>query len=274
MIATLLVLHATGRTERLELDPARPFVIGRALESDYLLDRPGIDRRHVHLAVHDGGWWIVGGVTTTSGTWLSGRFVTESRRLVDGDVIQLGELADVHFRFSAPGPGVPAAPPRHDLEIRITVEEARARRLPPVGLRMPRPEGMMVMAGADAATWLHVSSPPGGGPHGRVVRGPALTDDPASRLRLQEHLSPRERPDEVAHGRVLALGAELPAITWVSGSSLGRYATLAVAAPLAEAPGEAMVVVFAARAAAGPHEPWTLLTHPSLGAFLGASIVR
>ena len=110
MITTLLVLHADGRMERLELDPARPFVIGRALDADYLLDRPGVDRRHVHLAVHDGGWWLVGGSSTTTGTWLSDRFVTESRRLMDGDVIQIGEVSDVLFRFSAPGVGAPTAP--------------------------------------------------------------------------------------------------------------------------------------------------------------------
>jgi len=116
--------------------------------------------------------------------------------------------------------------------------------------------------------------PPAGGPHARVVRGPSLPSDVASHRGLQRHLSRRERPDEIASGRVLALGTELPAITWVSGVSLGRYATLAVALPLVEAPGEAMVAVFSARAPEGPLEPWTLLTHPSLVAFLAATPLR
>lgn len=274
MITTLLALHASGRMERLELDPARRFVIGRALDADYLLDRHGVDRRHVELAVHDGGWWIMGGVTTTTGTWLSDRFVTESRRLVDGDVIQIGEVTDVLFRFSAPGVSLPTAPPRHDRVLKVTPEEAQARGLPPVGVTMSRPDGMMLVAGTDASSWLHVSSPPGGGPHGRIVRGPTLAGDPASHRRLQEHLSARERPDTIAHGRVLALGAELPAIAWVSGEALGRYASLAVAAPLPEAPGEAMVLVFCARAPLGPLEPWAHLTHPQIAPFLAATPVR
>ncbi len=274
MITTLLVMHASGRTERLELDPARPFVIGRALDADYLLERPGVDRQHVRLAFHDGGWWIVGGVSTTTGTWLSDRFVTESRRLLDGDVIQVGEVTDVLFRFSCPGLGVPTAPPRHDRIVRISPDEARARGRPPVGLEMARPDAMMMMPGSDSSTWLHISSPPGGGPHGRVVRGPTLSSDPGSHRRLQQHLSPREKPDEIASGRVLALGSELPAIAWVSGQSLGRYATLAVAAPLVESPGEAMVLVFAARAAEGPLEPWALLTHPSLASLLSTIPLR
>jgi pSer/pThr/pTyr-binding forkhead associated (FHA) protein len=110
----LLVLHADGRTERFELEPGRPFVVGRALDADYLLDREGVDRQHLHLAHRDGGWWLLGGASTTSGTWLEGRFVLEARRLVDGDVLQIGGVPDVLFQVSDPGSRLPPAPPRFD----------------------------------------------------------------------------------------------------------------------------------------------------------------
>lgn len=112
--AELLVVHADGRLERFELELARPFVVGRALDADYLLDREGVDRQHLHLAHRDGGWWLLGGASTTSGTWLAGRFVLEARRLVDGDVLQVGGAPDVLFRFSDPGARVPPPPARFD----------------------------------------------------------------------------------------------------------------------------------------------------------------
>lgn len=273
MSATLWVLHADGRSEGLVLDPTRRFVIGRGDDASHRLDRDGVDRRHVELVVHDAGWWIQGGSRTTSGTWLEGRFVLESRRLVDGDVIQIGGVEDVLFRFSDASSRVEAAPPRFDQAPIVTPDDAARRGLPRVGLRVEKPEGMMVMIDRDDRAWLTITSPPGGGPHARFLRGPRLDDRPNAPRVLQQHVASREMPDAIASGRVLAFGGTHPAIAWVFGESLGRTATIAIAAPLDEAPGEAMVLVFSVRNP-GDLEPWLVLTHPTLAPLLRAHLLR
>ncbi|MBN8610815.1 MAG: FHA domain-containing protein [Deltaproteobacteria bacterium] len=278
MSASLWVLHVDGLSERLMLDPTRRFVIGRGEEVDFRLDRPGVDRRHVELVVHDGGWWIQGDSRTTSGTWLEGRFVLESRRLVEGDVIQIGGVDDVLFRFSDPRSKAAPTPSRFDRQPTVTPDEAARRGLPRVGLRVEKPDGLMVSIDRDDRSWLTITSPPGGGPHARFLRGPCLDDRPNAPRVLQQHVAPREMPDAIASGRVLAFGGTHPAIAWVFGESLGRMATLAIAAPLAETPGEALVLAFSVRSAAadGPSglEPWLVLTHPTLAPLLRAEILR
>jgi hypothetical protein len=273
MSATLWVLHADGRSERLALDPAQRFVIGRGEDVSHRLDHDGVDRRHVELVVHDGGWWIQGGSRTTSGTWLEGRFVLESRRLVDGDVIQIGGVEDVLFRFSDAGSRIAAAPARFDRAPTVMPDEAAQRGLPRVGLRVEKPNGMMVMVDRDDRGWLTITSPPGGGPHARFVRGTRLDDRPNAPRVLQQHVAPREQPDAIASGRVVALGGMHPAIAWVFGESLGRMASVAIAAPLDEAPGEALVLVFSVRNP-GDLEPWLVLTHPALAPLLRAELLR
>jgi hypothetical protein len=236
-----------------------------------VLDRPGVDRQHVFLTVHDGAWWIVGGTSTTTGTWLSGRFVLESRLLVDGDVIQIGEVHDVLVRFRGSGGGIPPAPPRFDEAIAIGADQAAARGLPRVGLRVSVPKGLMVMRSTDAQCWVTITSPPGGGPHARFVRGPRLDDRPHAPRVLQPHLEPHHSPEEIASGRVLAFGGAHRAIAWVWVESLGRAVVLAVAAPLAQTDDEALVLAFSCRATGGL-EPWLALTHPALGPLLAAEL--
>lgn len=271
--AELWFVGADGALDRVSLAGRTQFVIGRGEEADHRLDRAGIDRAHVHLTVHDGAWWIVGGTTTTTGTWLSGRFVLESRRLVDGDVIQLGELSDVLVRFRGGGGAVPPAPARFDQAVDIAPAAAAARGLPRVGLRFEHPEGLMVMASRDDRCWVTLTSPPGGGPHARFVRGPRLDERPNAPRALLETIDPRAQPDAIASGRVLAFGGVHPAIAWVWGESLARSLTLAVAAPLEETSDEALVLAFSCRAT-GPLEPWLVLTHPSLAPLLAARLSR
>ncbi|MBX7192780.1 MAG: FHA domain-containing protein [Sandaracinaceae bacterium] len=270
--AALRVIHREGGAERVELDPERPFVIGRGSESSYVLDRPGVDRRHVELLFFEGAWWIRGGVGTTSGTWLEGRFVLESRRLIDGDVIQLGEVDDVLFRFESSGTSIPAAPRRFDQRLVVSPDAAAARGLPRVGLELARPEGLMPMPGADDRTWLTLSSPPGGGPFARFVRGPRLDDAAGAPRRLVASVAPREEPTEIASGRVLALAGIHPAIAWVYGESLGRMATIAIAVPHERMPGEAIVLAFSLRSP-GALEPWIVLSHAALAPLLAARLV-
>jgi hypothetical protein len=270
--AELHVLWADGRRERVELDAARELSVGRALDADVLVDREGVDRHHVRIAHRDGGWWLLGGGATTSGTWLSGRFVLEPRRLVDGDVVQLGGAHDVVLRFVLPHARVEAAPPRFDEGIVVHARDAAARGLPAVGLRMRGLPGFHVSVLPDAHAWLRFSAPPGGGPHGAVMRGPVVSswDDEAAIRRLQQHVAPRAQPEHVHAGRVLALGGSRNAIAWVWGESLGRTATVVISAPVGGS--EAMLVVFSQRAGPGPLEPWMVLTDPTLAVLREGSV--
>jgi hypothetical protein len=269
--AEIELCFADGRSERVSLAGRTQLVIGRGEGVDCVLDRPGVDRQHVFLTVHDGAWWIVGGSSTTTGTWLSGRFVLESRRLVDGDVIQLGEVHDALVRYRGPGGAVEPAPPRFDETFAISADDAARRGLPRAGLRVTTPPGLVVMPGHDAQCWVTITSPPGGGPHARFVRGPRFDDRPNAPRVLQQHLEPRHAPEAIASGRVLAFGGVHPAIAWVWGESLGRVMVIAVAAPLASTDSEALVLAFSCRASGGL-EPWLALTHPALGPLLRAEI--
>ena len=269
--AEILVTFADGRSERVSLAGRTQLVIGRGEGADCVIDRVGVDRRHVFLTVHEGAWWIVGGSSTTTGTWLSGRFVLESRRLVDGDVIQLGEVDDVLVRYRGPGGAIEPAPPRFDETFAISAADASRRGLPRAGLRVTTPPGLVVMPGHDAQCWVTITSPPGGGPHARFVRGPRLDDRPNAPRVLQQHLEPRHAPDAIASGRVLAFGGVHPAIAWVSGESLGRVMVVAVAAPLPQTDGEALVLAFSTHTS-GALEPWLALTHPALAPLLRAEL--
>lgn len=75
--------------------------IGRAPGVAVLVDwDPGVSRIHAIVEGLGGAWFVVDDGLSTNGTHLQGTRVQGRRRLVDGDVIRIG---DTHLRFCDPG---------------------------------------------------------------------------------------------------------------------------------------------------------------------------
>jgi pSer/pThr/pTyr-binding forkhead associated (FHA) protein len=88
-----------------ELSPERPvfdlssggvYLIGRQ-EADIVLDDEAVSRKHAEIGLYGPGAYTLRDLVSTNGTRLNGRRVEEKARLVDGDVIEIGEY---RLRFS------------------------------------------------------------------------------------------------------------------------------------------------------------------------------
>ena len=82
-LATAAGVVAAGSRKRL--------VLGRAARCDVVLTGRHVSRAHAALVRRSDGWWVED-LGSRNGTWSSGERVAR-RRLVDGDVLLLGDEA-------------------------------------------------------------------------------------------------------------------------------------------------------------------------------------
>ncbi len=78
-----------------------PWLIGRDISCDYVVEHERISRQHAQLA-SKGGRWFLTDLQSTNGTYLNGNKIQakEEKALIDGDDIQLGKI--IIFRFMDP----------------------------------------------------------------------------------------------------------------------------------------------------------------------------
>ena len=98
----------------LDLDPARPFSVGRDPDNALCLaDLAGLSRHHAVIRVSRGqGRWILCDLGSVNGTFLEGERIQRCRALADGDEIRFGAQGPVYvFRCSEPRQS-PAPPAR------------------------------------------------------------------------------------------------------------------------------------------------------------------
>lgn len=81
-------VNTEGDIRTVDLDPARPLVIGRSRETDVHLDDPSLSRRHCEVR-RVGAQWVLKDLGSFNGTYCNNLAVSE-HRLQHGDQVQLG----------------------------------------------------------------------------------------------------------------------------------------------------------------------------------------
>jgi hypothetical protein len=101
---SLRILHgdASGQSYRLDREVT---VLGRDAACEIVLTSQDISKKHARITRKDGGYYIED-LRSTNGTRVGDRELTETRRLEDGDLIQIG---DFRLVFSGGGPTVLSA---------------------------------------------------------------------------------------------------------------------------------------------------------------------
>jgi hypothetical protein len=116
----------------LDLDPGRPFGIGRDPANRLSLpEEPSLSRRHAEILASPGEpVWLLRDLGSANGTFVAGARVRGSRRLADGDEIRLGRRGPVLiFRLEPPAASSPPARLPEQLEIagsRIPLDRIRS----------------------------------------------------------------------------------------------------------------------------------------------------
>lgn len=100
----LVVRRPGGDGERVALDPATSFTLGRSRENAVVLTDASVSREHARLSFKDGAWWAED-LGSKNGTKVNGRRLDRPSRLSPGDVLQLGNFQVV---YSATGSQVTA----------------------------------------------------------------------------------------------------------------------------------------------------------------------
>ena len=72
--------------------------IGRAADNVIVIDRPSISRYHAEIRAQEGQYLVVD-LASTNGTWINGRRLDGSHRLVHGDILSLPVQPSLHFFF-------------------------------------------------------------------------------------------------------------------------------------------------------------------------------
>ena len=103
--ATVWLVPRQDPGQALDLDPARPFSIGRDPGNTLCLaDLAGLSRHHAVIRVSRGqGSWILCDLGSVNGTFLEGEQIQRCRPLADGDEIRFGPRGPVYvFRCTEP----------------------------------------------------------------------------------------------------------------------------------------------------------------------------
>lgn len=88
---TLVLPSPSGEAPRRVSIDRDVFTLGTHPESDVVLPRGTVDRRHCEIARKEGAY-VVTDLHTTHGTWLNGQRVTTAVAIGPGDVLTVGEL--------------------------------------------------------------------------------------------------------------------------------------------------------------------------------------
>src|SRR5262245_17896770 len=91
-----LILSEPFKATKHILIHKNPFVIGRTAESDLVLDRTSISKRHAHI-VFDGEGHMLEDLQSKNGTLLNGQIIQEAVPINNGDMITLGGV-DIVFK--------------------------------------------------------------------------------------------------------------------------------------------------------------------------------
>ena len=162
----LLVRTGPQAGGRIVLDPGQTLTIGRHDSSDLRLEDPSVSRFHARLRVdHDGMVWLEDH-GSANGTFVDGRRVSGSERLLGGERIQIGQSSltvaprGVEPAAPVPSPGyvLPSAPGPATIERRALRESvSRANQIAIAAVIIA-----LVAVGAGGAVLL--SSRPANGP--------------------------------------------------------------------------------------------------------------
>ena len=88
-----LLIHLPDGTVRKEPLRAAATRVGRAPDSDLVIDHPRVSRLHAIFELREGACWI-SDAKSSGGTFLNDHPVHDSRKLVSGDTCRLGRLLD------------------------------------------------------------------------------------------------------------------------------------------------------------------------------------
>lgn len=72
--------------------PVEPTInLGRAADSTLLLDDDYASARHAQLVQKDKNTWLISDLSSTNGTYVNGKLVTEPTKVTVGDVVRIGK---------------------------------------------------------------------------------------------------------------------------------------------------------------------------------------
>ncbi len=91
--AAMLLIYLPGRIVSQADLTGQSARIGRSDRCEIVVDHPHVSRHHATVEYHDGAYWL-SDARSTGGTLVNDRPVHEPRRLVGGDTIRLGRLAE------------------------------------------------------------------------------------------------------------------------------------------------------------------------------------
>ena len=117
--------------------PAEGLVIGRDPACGIVLDSPEVSRHHARVESRDGRHSITD--ESTNGVFVNGERAARSHPLVDGDIVQVG---DVTFRFSA-GSVAPAGSVIPEADDANTSEGNAGDRTPTAPIARARPQSAL-----------------------------------------------------------------------------------------------------------------------------------
>jgi Nif-specific regulatory protein len=106
MQARLTVEKGDGKPGICNLDPERPVILGRSLESTIVLQDEHVSRRHAEVLNQD-GQWMIRDLDTPNGTRLNGERIGQLAVLEDGHEIGIGGVV-LRFNLGAAENGTPA----------------------------------------------------------------------------------------------------------------------------------------------------------------------
>ncbi len=127
-----ITVHVPGEEPRgVEVGP-EGVVVGRAEDAGVFIAEPRASRRHVRIAPHAGGGWLVQDLASANGTWVGEQRVAR-RRLDDGAAIRIG---GTRIELGAPLSSLVTSTV---LEIRLLEDEAAsaASEAPPTRREVP-----------------------------------------------------------------------------------------------------------------------------------------
>ncbi len=91
-MGTTLILEAEGRSERFQLSPDQPLIIGRTAGADFVLPEDTVSRRHARLA-YEAGAWTIEALPESSGTFVNEVPVHRPVTVAPGDRVRLGRVS-------------------------------------------------------------------------------------------------------------------------------------------------------------------------------------
>jgi diguanylate cyclase (GGDEF)-like protein len=97
--ATLTVLTGLNAGQIVALDAAES-IIGRGTEAELWLEDPAISREHARIVRAADGRYFIHDMDSTNGTFVSGRRVTGSSELQNGDRVQIGPTQMLRFAIT------------------------------------------------------------------------------------------------------------------------------------------------------------------------------